>query len=82
MQLAQSYPRNALGIETLPSNMPESCLGTATKDILVMMFYIVHKDSAKCVAAHFFLLAGQAGMEETKLCFTSLFFSSFTTTES
>lgn len=37
-----------------PSNMPESCLGTAIsaiKYIPIMMFYIVYKGSAKCVAA-------------------------------
>lgn len=71
-------------METLPSNMPESCLGTvvsASKDILIVMFYILHKDSAKCVAAQF-LLAGQVGMEETKICSTSLFVSSFTISES
>lgn len=84
MQLAWGFPRNPPGIETLPSNMPESCLGTvisASKDTLIVMFYIVHKDSAKCVAAQL-LLAGQAGMEETKICSTSLFVSSFTIPES
>lgn len=82
MQLAWTFPRNSLGIETLPRTMPDRCLGTAVKDILIMMFYIVHKDSAKCVAAHFFLLASQDGMDETKICSTSLFFSSFATAES
>lgn len=39
-----------------PSNVPENCLGTvisAIKYILIMMFYIVYKGSAKCVAALF-----------------------------
>lgn len=60
MQLARTFPRNPLGIETFPSNMPESCLGTAIKDILIMMFYIVHKDSAKCAAVLFFFFGWQA----------------------
>lgn len=44
------------------------------------MFYTVHKDSAKCVVLpFFFFFIGQGGMEETNICPTLLFFSSFTT---
>lgn len=45
------------------------------------MFDIVHKDSAKRFAV-FFLLAGQDGMEESKIRSTLFFFSSFTTRKS